>query len=392
LDLRNTFVAHPFPHYYMPFFKPFIGKSVSFLLSGLFFLNSCVSINKSIPLTTRWDQQKAKEWGHQYGWMAGCNFIPSYAVNQLEMWQAETYQPKLIDQELAMAENLGFKVVRVFLHHKVWEADRNGFKQRMEHFLLMAHKHGIKTMFVFFDDCWNEESQLGGQPLPKPYHNSGWVRDPGLKNTDNKALFPLLEEYVKDVMNHFARDKRVLMWDLYNEPGNAHPRYKMDLLQAVFVWARQSNATQPLTSGFYLPSSLPYGRKITKFQIENSDVISFHSYAKPKGVLKTIKKALQLNRPIVCSEYMARTKALVGLSGGNTFEQVLPLLKENGIIAINWGLVYGKTNTIYPWGKKKYKEGEEPPVWFHDIFRKDGSPFSEKEVEIIKSITKPQEY
>ena len=366
-----------------------IGLSLGFTFL-LFTFSGCVSTKKNCLQLARWDQEKAQNWQNQNGWMAGCNFIPSYAVNQLEMWQAETYNPKIIDKELEMAHGLGFKMVRVFLHHKAWEIDRNGFKQRMENFLFLAHQHHLKTMFVFFDDCWNEDAQIGIQPKPKPYHNSGWLRDPGLQNTRNPKLFILLEEYIKDILNHFAHDQRIAIWDLYNEPGNARPFYKMDLLQMVFVWARQSNAIQPFTSGFYLPSTLPYGRKITRFLIENSDIVSFHTYASPKGVARTIKKALKTNRPLICSEYMARTKALGGLTGGNTFEKVLPMLKKYGISALNWGLVYGKTNTIYPWGKKNYRENEEPEIWFHDIFRPDGSAFSNQEVEFIKSITQPE--
>ena len=86
------------------------------------------SIKNAVPfplhdheLAYRWPQSKAQDWFDKNGWVAGCNFVPSNAINQLEMWQEETFSPDLIDKELAMAAGLGFNTIRVFLHHLLGE-------------------------------------------------------------------------------------------------------------------------------------------------------------------------------------------------------------------------------------------------------------------------------
>lgn len=40
-------------------------------------------------------------------WYFGANFIPSTAINQLEMWQKETFDPTTIDRELGFARKIG---------------------------------------------------------------------------------------------------------------------------------------------------------------------------------------------------------------------------------------------------------------------------------------------
>ena len=125
---------------------------------------------------TVWTKEKANAWFEGKGWVSGCDYIPAYAINQLEMWQEETFNPEAIDRELGWAEDLGFNCMRVFLHHALWEADSDGFKGRIEKYLEISSSHGISTMFVFLDDCWCENYALGKQPEPKKgVHNSRYV-------------------------------------------------------------------------------------------------------------------------------------------------------------------------------------------------------------------------
>jgi hypothetical protein len=345
---------------------------VQTLLVAAILLSGC---GKSENRHERWTVQQANEWASRTGWLRGSNFTPSTAINQLEFWQAETFDPSTIDRELGYAESIGFNVMRVFLHHKAWLQDREGFKNRMAQYLAIADKHKIKTMFVFFDDCWNGTSNIGKQPEPKVgIHNSGWLQDPGQKESSDTTMFPELERYVKDVMNHFADDTRIALWDLYNEPGNSGKGdSSLNLLRHAFEWARATSATQPLTSGVWMDST----SRITQRQIELSDVISFHNYSGDTLMQNAVNGLKKYERPIVCSEYMAR-------KFGSTFKDILPLLRKENIGAINWGLVKGKTNTIYAWGDTTHADGSEPELWFHDIFRPDGSPFSQEEVEVIK--------
>jgi len=326
---------------------------------------------------TVWSKEKAKAWYATKGWMRGSNFIPSSAINQLEMWQKETFDTATINRELGYAESIGFNAMRVFLHHVAWQQDLEGFKQRMNTYLGIADKHHISTMFVIFDDCWNDTYKAGTQPAPKTgVHNSGWIRDPGTLYYTEPALVETLEKYVKDIMTTFKHDQRILLWDVYNEPGNSHYGNKsLSLLQKVFTWGRQVNPDQPLSAGLW-NSKLT---DLNKFQLENDDVITYHNYDKEIEHKKTIDTLKKYGRPLICTEYMARTR-------GSMFKNIMPLLKENNVGAINWGLVSGKTNTIYAWDTPM-PNGEEPKVWFHDIFRKDGTPYSEDEINFIKSLT-----
>ena len=324
-----------------------------------------------------WSKEQANNWYKNYGWMSGSDFIPSTAVNQLEMWQAETFDSATIDHELGYAQSIGMNVMRVFLHHLAWQIDSAGFKDRMNTYLSIADKHGIQTIFVFFDDCWNPTYHAGTQPAPKVgIHNSGWIRDPGQLLYDSPAVVNLLEAYVKDVLTSFKNDKRIFLWDLYNEPGNSdYGNKSMRLLQDIFTWAREVNPDQPLTAGIW-NSKL---KDLNTYQLSNSDVISYHDYNPVDVHRKTIDTLKKYDRPLVCTEYMARPR-------NSTFFTIMPLLKENKIVAINWGLVTGKTNTMYAWDTPM-PGGEEPKVWFHDIFRKDGTPYSAKETDFIKSLT-----
>jgi hypothetical protein len=324
-----------------------------------------------------WTKEKSNEWYSKWGWLRGSDFIPSTAINQLEMWQAETFDTATINRELGYAESIGMNSMRVYLHHAVWKADPEGFKDRMDQYLTIADKRGISTLFVFFDDCWNPTYKVGKQPEPKPgIHNSGWLRDPGNHLAEDTTLIVTLEKYVKDVLTRFRDDDRIVLWDLYNEPGNNDLGNKsMPLLKKVFQWGREVNPSQPLSVGVWNKDLLD----LNKFQLANSDVTTYHNYMEPEIHKQWIDSLRTYGRPLICTEYMARTR-------NSTFENTLPMLKDENVGAYNWGLVAGKTNTIYAWDTPM-PDGSEPKVWFHDIFRKDGTPFSRKEVELIKTLT-----
>ncbi len=328
-----------------------------------------------------------KTWTHP--WCFGCNFIPSTAINQLEMWQRETFDPATIDRELGWAAGIGMNLVRVYLHDLLWTDDANGFLERMEHFLKIADSHGILVMFVFFDDCWRTEFQLGKQPEPIPFtHNSGWIQSPGVRAADDLSQRPRLEAYVKGVLRHFARDPRIALWDLYNEPGNGPAGdhvtksglrgvASLPLLREVFQWAREVNPDQPVTAAPWT-----FGEafdELNRFIFDHSDVVTFHAYNKPAELLERINfmRFEAKGRPMICSEYMAR-------SAGSTFIDCLPILRKHNIGAVNWGLVSGKTQTVYPWGWSEEKGTPSP--CFHDVFHADGSLLYPEEGKLFQEL------
>jgi hypothetical protein len=324
-----------------------------------------------------WSKHAANQWYSKQGWLRGCDFIPSTAINQLEMWQAESFDTATINRELGYAQSIGLNCMRVFLHHLAWQKDTDGFKKRMELYLAIANRRNIKTIFVFFDDCWNESYTAGPQPAPKPgIHNSGWLRDPGKLLYDDPNLINVLEAYVKDILRTFKNDKRILLWDLYNEPGNSGYQNKsMPLLTKAFQWGREINPSHPLTAGVWSKSLI----ELTNYQLTNSDIITYHNYENERDHQQAIDSLRKFGRPLICTEYMARLR-------NSTFFNIMPLLKKENIGAINWGLVSGKTNTKYAWDTPM-PDGAEPKIWFHDIFRPDGSPYSQAEIDLIKSLT-----
>ena len=326
--------------------------------------------------TTQWSKEKAKVWYASHQWIIGADYISSNAINQLEMWQAATFDSSLNDKELGYAGNIGFNTMRVFLHSVAWKEDKDGFKKRINTFLNIADKHHIQILFVFFDDCWNKIPHAGSQPVPKPgVHNSGWIQDPGQPLSTDTTMFPGLELYVKDVLTTFAHDKRILLWDLYNEPGNSGKGdSSLLLLSKIFQWARSVNPDQPVSAGLWAWDL----EKLNQFQVANSDIITYHNYDEAPSHEKVIQILKSIDRPLICTEYMARIR-------NSRFSTILPILKRENVGAINWGFVTGKTNTKYAWDTP-IPDGSDPAEWFHDIFHKDGSPYRIDEVNLIKKL------
>ena len=328
----------------------------------------------------RWTAEQAKAWHAEQPWLVGFNYVPSNAVNTTEMWQAESFDAALIGRELALAQDLGFNSSRVFVQYLVWKHDPQGTVKRLEQFVALAHKHGLSTMPVLFDDCAfaGKQPYLGRQDEPAPgIHNSGWTPSPGHQRVVDKAAWPDLEKYVADVVGHLASDKRVVAWDLYNEPGNEGMGNKsLPLVRACFAWARKAKPTQPLTIGVWNGGL----KELNAAQNELSDVVSFHSYGNLDAVKGMVAGLKAHGRPILCTEWMAR-----GM--GSLPKSHLPFFKQERVACYNWGLVNGKTQTHFPWGSKK--GAPEPKPWHHDLFRRDLTPYDPQEVEFIRGFLRP---
>jgi hypothetical protein len=344
--------------------------------------------------SNRWSEQQANDWYAAQPWLVGANFIPSNAINELEMFQAATFDPAKNDHELGLAESIGMNTVRVFLQDQLWQQDSAGFKKRLDMFLDIAARHHIRPLLVLFDSCWETDPHLGPQHPPIPgIHNSGWVQSPGKARLLALATEPQLKAYVTGVIGAFANDPRILGWDVWNEPDNgggdkaedvpAKVRRVNELLPQAFTWARSAHPTQPLTSGVWTGdwSNPSKESETTKIQLAQSDVISFHNYDWPEGFEARIKELQPLHRPIICTEYMAR-------GAGSTFDGDLPIAKQYHVAAINWGLVAGKTQTYLPWDSwQRPYVLIQPTVWFHEVFRNDGTPYRQREVDLIRQLT-----
>jgi len=371
------------------------GRRQALLLAGLILAGLCAGAAQG--QTERWTETKAKDWYARQPWLVGSNYIPKSAINQLEMWQEATFDPEEIDKELGWAEGMGMNTMRVFLHDLLWKQDPEGLKKRINEFLTIAAKHHIRPIFVLFDSCWDPYPHLGPQHPPIPgVHNSGWVQSPGAVALEDEKQYPRLKAYVVGAVEAFAKDDRILAWDVWNEPGadNAGSYGKEELkdkrervtalLPQAFEWAREAKPTQPLTSGVCCVDTSPDGANldgIQKIQLRESDVVTFHNYSWPEYFRREIGWLRKYNRPVICTEYMARAV-------GSTFDMILPIAKEEHVGAINWGFVAGKTQTYYPWESWEHPYIlDQPPVWFHDILHADGTPYRKAEVELIRRLT-----
>ncbi len=349
----------------------------------------------------RWTVEQANAWYAEQPWLVGCNFSPSTAINQLEMWQADTFDPETIDRELGWAAGIGFNSIRVYLHNLLWEQDSEGLLRRVDQFLGIADKHGIGVMLVPLDGVWDPQPKLGKQRDPKPHvHNSGWLQAPGAEILADPKRHDELRPYIYGLIHHFRNDKRVQLWDVFNEPDNPNrnsygrdgtrtelPEDKKEqmatmLLKKVFVWAREANPSQPLTAGVWR-GDLSNQDNLTEYNrvmLEESDIVSFHSYGNLDFTVQRVDHLRCYKRPMLCTEYMSR-------GSSSTFDPVMGYLKKHKIAAYNWGLVAGKTQTNYPWETWQKQYTAEPELWFHEIFRRDGTPYDAKEIQYIKGLT-----
>ncbi|AGZ53078.1 cellulase family protein [Mycobacterium kansasii 662] len=341
----------------------------------------------------QWSPDRANTWYQAQERLVGANYITSNAINQLEMFQAETFAPQQIDTELRWARLCGLNSVRVFLHDQLWAQDNRGFQRRLAQFVAIAARHHIKPLFVFFDSCWDPLPHPGPQPEPRPgVHNSGWVQSPGAEHLDDRGYRPVLHDYVTGVLSQFRSDDRVLGWDLWNEPDNPARPYRAveradkqervaELLPEVFQWARSVDPSQPLTSGVWHGQWANPRRRSTicAIQLDNADVVTFHCYGNPAVFESRIAELLPLRRPILCTEYLARPL-------GSTIGGILPIAKRYNVGAFNWGLVAGKTQTYLPWDSWDHPYPTVPKVWFHDLLYPDGRPYQDSEIRIMSAV------
>lgn len=353
-------------------------------------------ISMSDQELSRWTLSHAHTWYVQQPRPLGANYLPANAINPLEMWQAATFDAARIDLELGWAHDLGMNVMRVFLHDLLWVQDAAGFKQRIDEFLAIATRHGIRTMLVLFDSCWDPHPQLGPQRAPMPgIHNSGWVQGPSATALVDPDYEASLRAYVQDIVGQFGADPRVWCWDVWNEPDNqgGGMGYYLpqeapgkiarvaELLPQVFAWARAAQPSQPLTSGIWAGDDWSLDatglNAVQTTQLNQSDVTSFHDYSWPEKFKSRVRQLQTWGRPVLCTEYLAR-------GNGSTLDGVLPMAAQDDVGMVNWGFVCGRSQTNFPWDSWKNPYTFAPPqLWFHDLLHLDGTPYREREVELL---------
>ena len=327
----------------------------------------------------RWSVEKAKAWGEANPWWCGVNYIPANAINYTAMWDKTGFSPDVIRRELRLMTELGMNCVRFVMQYKVYEDDPEYFTATLEKFLSLCDEAGVKAMPIFFDDCAfgvNTDPVVGRQPEPlEGWYAWAWSPSPGHTMVIDEREHPKLEKYVKDVISRFKDDKRIFLWDLYNEPSNSKLGFRScPLLKKTFAWAREVNPSQPISSGIWNND-----KTLNAILLANSDVVTFHCYANREKTAKRIKEIVKMagGRPVVCTEWMNRTV-------GSTVKDCLGLFKEANVGCLAWGLVNGKTQTHLRWGHRPENLPYKGP-WQHDFSRGDFTPYDAEELATIRA-------
>jgi len=357
---------------------------------------------------SKWDCRTAWNWYKNHDFLVGFNYLPRTAVNFIEMWQESTFDPLTISQELKWAKEYGYNSLRTNLPMIVYESDEYGLKHRVNLFLDLAQENGISVTLCLLDDCEfsGKPAQLGPQPGPFPgLHNGGAVGSPGRDIVLDTSQWHRVEKYVRDMVSTWGNDRRVLIWDLYNEPGNSWTFHKngtkvipqklqleenaMHLMELVFEWAREENPMQPLTtSAWHVPDPffteesdevIPLAHMIDQRAMQLSDIISIHAYCNDKLLRSILQKTSVLGKPMLLTEWMGR-------QCGSTYENLLPILQEFDVGWFQWGLVKGKTQTNLPWPHVAEKFAQDT-TWFHDVLEENGKPYDINEMNILKAFS-----
>lgn len=350
----------------------------------------------------RFSADWANAWWAAQGWICGFNFLPSSAVNFLEMWQADTFDRDTIARELGWAAALGFNALRVNLHYLVWKHDRDGMMDRLEWLIATADGLGLRMVPCLFDDCGfgGFEPAYGPQPdLVPGVHNSRAVASPGRAALLDPGTWPAFAAYLRDVVRAYRCDNRILFWDLYNEPGNRmvftatgaqtyEPDFSQashDLMRAAFDWCRNENPDQPITVDAWVtppPGSddPPCQNAIDRDALALSDIVTFHAYWDSAHVQRFIDHLAALGRPMLCTEWMARAV-------GSRIEDQLDLFQSRKVGCFQWGLVKGRTQTHLPWPADlvaAHGGAADRSVWFHDLLDEKGQPYDPAETARLR--------
>ena len=353
----------------------------------------------------RWNTARAQAWWDEQPWICGFNFLPSTAVNFLEMWHPASFDAPTIRRELGWAAQVGFNALRTNLPFTVWQHDRDALLDQIEQLLAIAAELKLACVLCLFDDCEFSGAApvYGPQGAPVPgVHNSRAIGSPGRQTVVDHRQRGALEAYVRSIIGRFGGDQRILFWDLYNEPGNPLifgpdgysrfaadlERHSLDLMTETFRWAREVAPVQPLTvAAWSVPnaaeSAVAYATPADRTALALSDITTFHAYVPRDRALALIEQLRPLERPLLNTEWMARTTH-------SLIDDQLEIYQSRKIGAFQWGLVQGRTQTYHSWPPQvldpaAMDAGSDD--WFHDLLRPDGTPYRPSEVALIQKLT-----
>ena len=355
---------------------------------------------------TKWSKEKVWDWYNSRPWIRGCNFMSSDCANRVDQWQEYGFEERFetTKRELALVAETGFNSIRIIPEFIVWLKEHDGFMERFEHYIAEADKNGISCMVVLGNDCMPPKEEalkrmnLGEQHVDWGYHGGRKVSQHGVFNGAGYSLLDEPEyaekyyEFVREIVTKYKDDERILLWDVFNEPGNSG-RKSMSLphLMKFFEIIRNIDPIQPLTVGIWSQTvDLDNLLEIEKIGLENSDIITYHNYSSYENNIEEMHLLKKLERPVMNTEWLARCCK-------NTVEEMFPLYFLEKIGCYCWGFVAGKYQTYEPHNNVWYNYKDNPDSylnwdfdfskWFHDLYRPSLNPYVPKEIYLIKKFS-----
>lgn len=294
-----------------------------------------------------------------YSSLRGANYVPSYARNDVQIWM--DYDAAVVDRELGYAERLKLNTVRVFLQVAVYEQDPQRFLDNFESFLSLCENHHIRMMPVIFDSCFGDFPDLG------KYRDKDWMACPG-QNRLGPEHWPAMRKFVRDVVGEHKDDRRIVMWDVMNEPTCTSFYQKEEDKQRIhtFVWqaldwVKAQKPSQPRTVGMMFSSELPLVQ-------DKVDVLAFHNYRRDlrediQGVRAIARK---LGKPAIINEVVRNDQPA---------PYAMPILYEEKIGWCFWELMLGST---------QFSRGDNP---IQGVIYPDGTCRDANEIAAIMNIS-----
>ena len=353
----------------------------------------------------RWSKEKAWEWYNSRPWIRGCNYMGSDCANRIDQWQEYGFEEKLktADREFALMEKIGYNSIRIIIEYEVWDRQHDGFMDRLDRYIETAWRHGITSMIVLSNECsvrtpTFQPAVFGEQFWEWGFHGGKewktWYAhgtDTRYNLLDDPEVVPHYYDMVREIMTKYARDERVIAWNVMNEPGNGRASKSLPHLKKFFEIGREIDPIQPLMADVWRGmKNCRATTEIEQYALEKSDVISFHSYTSYDDNIRLIYQLKKIGRPAINTEWLHRFY--------QKLEEIFPLYFLERIGCYQWGLVQGKYQT-YEYSQatwQKYERDGYEAVkhidftkWCHDLYRFGGRfPYDPKEIEVIKKYTK----
>ena len=379
----------------------------------------------SAARTAPWTKERAWKWYDAQPWIRGCNYMPASAANHLELWQSYGSEERFaeVEREMALAERAGFNTMRVILAKwgfSVWYHDHDGFMRNFERTLAVFARHGIRAIVVLGNDCsrpkelW-ELPKLGPQSWDLGYHGgrkksetASYPDAVGYTMLDDPVLRPKFFEMCEELVGKYAQDDRILLWNVWNEPGQSNRGEKTVVdMRELFGRLWKIDPKQPLAADLFWGDygmgpghanewawqGTPTGHKLgflraQKLAGELSDIISYHCYDAYAFQVRLIRELKDFyGRPLVNTEWLARCRHC-------NVEELYPLYYLERIGAVNWGLVAGAYQTYEPWEgmweevERGGGKGYDLTKWFHDLYRPSHRPYDPREIDLIRKFNR----